>query len=260
MNLFLIWITAFIRRKDYTPFRWMFVSAVFALLSVVHKIIVLREQRSDHEVLYCVVCMMLLTIFAYKNKGFSKRKKIKTFFEDAIILFFSAIFTAGGLLFVRGHINSEKEISAIKAFLLMITSVLILYALFFMMRNIIRNEAKKCETIIRATLIQGEVCININVLYDTGNSLLSPYTKEPVNIISKEIAMHTKIADIQKPLLIPYKTIGGNGLIETFRFEKIIFQNGEVMTGFLGALSEKIDDNSDVQMILNCHEKKTKKR
>ena len=37
-----------------------------------------------------------------------------------------------------------------------------------------------------ATLIHGSVKKNINVLYDTGNNLFSPYTNEPVNIISKE--------------------------------------------------------------------------
>lgn len=265
MNLFLIWTTAFVRRKDFTPFRWFLVSTVFAIFSVIHKIHVLKAHNSGGEnivckAVYCIVCIFFMTAFAYKYKNCSKNRIVGIFLEDVITLFFCAIVTAGGLLFVRSHLNTDKKPDTVKAFILMIVSIAILYVLFFMMRNIIRNEAKKCETIVRATLIQGEVKININVLYDTGNSLFSPYTNEPVNIISKETAMHTGIADVQKPLLIPYKTISGSGLLETFRFEKLVFENGEVMVNFLGALSEKTDGNSDVSMILNCHNKKTKKR
>lgn len=259
MNLFLIWITAFIRRKEYTLFRWIFASVVVALLSLIYKWRALLGEKNIPAFIYCFFCVALLTGISFTYKGYKKKMIIEIFIKDMLILLFCAILTAGGILLVRQHIGITDDISTLKAFVLMLLSFVILYVLFFMMRNIIRNEAKKCKTIIRATLVQGNVHMNINVLYDTGNNLISPYTNEPVNIISEEIAVHTGIRNIQKPLLIPYKSIGGDGLLETFRFEKIVFQDGEVMENFLGALSEKIDNSSDVQMILNCSGKKTKK-
>ena len=155
--------------------------------------------------------------------------------------------------------EKAKSADVKKAFIFNIISFAILYALFFVMRNIIKNEAEKCETIMCATLIHGSVKKNINVLYDTGNNLFSPYTNEPVNIISKETVVQMGVRDKQKPILIPYNSIGGSGLLETYRFEKLVFMDGSIMMNFLGAVSERIDKTGDVQMILNCSNKKIKR-
>lgn len=45
MNQFLVWLVAFIRRKEYTPFRWAVACAVVALISVIHKINVLDAEK-----------------------------------------------------------------------------------------------------------------------------------------------------------------------------------------------------------------------
>ena len=47
--------------------------------------------------------------------------------------------------------------------------------------------------------------------------------------------------------------------LETYRFEKLIFMDGSIMMNFLGAVSERIDKTGDVQMILNCSNKKIKR-
>ena len=156
-------------------------------------------------------------------------------------------------------VDTGEKASILTAFGLSIVSFAILYVLFAVLRNMIKSEAKKCEVTLKATLFQGNKHVIINVLYDTGNNLSSPYTNEPVNIISEKTAMQIGIRKVQKPLLIPYNSIGGSGMLETFRFEKAVFQNGEVMLNFLGALSKEIDDNDAIQMILNCSSKKQKK-
>lgn len=259
MNLFLVWITAFIRRKEYTPLRWLIASAVVAFLSLIYKIRLLTGNGSGHSVLYIILSITLLTTISYTYKGHTVRTILRTFVKDVLLLLFCTILTAGGLLLLRGNIENGKSVSVMAAFFLMVVSFVILCVLFVVMRNIIKSEAEKCETILKATLIQGDTHIMINVLYDTGNNLSSPYTNEPVNIISEKTAVQTGIRDVQKPLLIPYNSIGGSGMLETFRFEKLIFQNGEVMLNFLGALSKEIDDNDDIQMILNCSSKKIEK-
>ncbi len=256
MNLFLVWITAFIRRKEYTPFRWVAASAVVSFFSMIYKICQLKGRGIIPGYLHAILSIMLLTAIAYTYKEYMWKNRLRTFIKDVILLLFCTILTAGGLLLVKRCIENGRNVSVITAFFLMIVSFVILYVLFMVMRNIIKSEAEKCETILKATLIQGDTHTAINVLYDTGNKLSSPYTNEPVNIISEKTAVQTGIRDIQKPLLIPYSSIGGNGMLETFRFEKVIFQNGKVMMNFLGALSSEIDDNSDIQMILNCSDKK----
>lgn len=256
MNLFLVWITAFIRRKEYTPFRWIAASAIVAFLSLIYKIQLIAENENYSEGFHTILSVVLLLVISYTYKGCTVRNILKTFIKDVILLLFCAILTAGGLLLVKGHIEDGKNVSVIAAFFLMIISITMLCVIFAVMRNIIKSETEKCKTILEATLIQGDIQMSINVLYDTGNNLSSPYTNEPVNIISEKTAIQTGIRDVQKPLLIPYSSIGGSGMLKAYRFEKIIFRNGEVMINFLGALSDEIGDDSDFQMILNCSSKK----
>ena len=259
MNQFLVWLVAFIRRKEYTPFRWAVACAVVALISVIHKINVLEQRSVVPDGAYCVFCVLMLIGLSYKYKSNKKRSVLTEILTDMVILMFGVSITAGCLLFMQEHMGDMKSADVKKAFIFNIISFAILYALFFVMRNIIKNEAEKCETIMCATLIHCSVKKNINVLYDTGNNLFSPYTNEPVNIISKETVVQMGVRDKQKPILIPYNSIGGSGLLETYRFEKLIFMDGSIMMNFLGAVSERIDKTGDVQMILNCSNKKIKR-
>lgn len=259
MNQFLVWLVAFIRRKEYTPFRWAVACAVVALVSVIHKINVLEQRSVVPDGVYCVFCVLMLIGLSYKYKSNKKRSVLTEILTDMVILMFGVSITAGCILFMQEHMGDMKSADVKKAFIFNIISFAILYALFFVMRNIIKNEAEKCETIMCATLIYGSVKKNINVLYDTGNNLFSPYTNEPVNIISKETVVQMGVRDKQKPILIPYNSIGGSGLLETYRFEKLVFMDGSIMMNFLGAVSERIDKTGDVQMILNCSNKKIKR-
>lgn len=74
-----------------------------------------------------------------------------------VILMFGVSITAGCILFMQEHMGDMKSADVKKAFIFNIISFAILYALFFVMRNIIKNEAEKCETIMCATLIHGSV-------------------------------------------------------------------------------------------------------
>ena len=60
MNQFLVWLVAFIRRKEYTPFRWAVACAVVALISVIHKINVLEQRSVVPDGAYCVFCVLML--------------------------------------------------------------------------------------------------------------------------------------------------------------------------------------------------------
>lgn len=232
MNQFLVWLVAFIRRKEYTPFRWAVACAVVALISVIHKINVLEQRSVVPDGAYCVFCVLMLIGLSYKYKSNKKRSVLTEILTDMVILMFGVSITAGCILFMQEHMGDMKSADVKKAFIFNIISFAILYALFFVMRNIIKNEAEKCETIMCATLIHGSVKKNINVLYDTGNNLFSPYTNEPVNIISKETVVQMGVRDKQKPILIPYNSIGGSGLLETYRFEKLVFMDGSIMMNF----------------------------
>lgn len=157
MNQFLVWLVAFIRRKEYTPFRWAVACAVVALVSVIHKINVLEQRSVVPDGVYCVFCVLMLIGLSYKYKSNKKRSVLTEILTDMVILMFGVSITAGCILFMQEHMGDMKSADVKKAFIFNIISFAILYALFFVMRNIIKNEAEKCETIMCATLIHGSV-------------------------------------------------------------------------------------------------------
>ena len=58
---------------------------------------------------------------------------------------------------------------------------------------------------------------------------------EPVFIISKELSESLELKKNLKPLLIPYNSIGGRGLLEAYRLELVQFQDGEYQKEFPGS-------------------------
>lgn len=55
----------------------------------------------------------------------------------------------------------------------------------------------------------------------------------------------------QNPILIPYHSIGGEGLLKAYRLDLLCLQNGETKESFLAAVSENISVDVTVQFILN---------
>lgn len=91
----------------------------------------------------------------------------------------------------------------------------------------------------------------VEALYDTGNQLVSPYTGEGVVIISKSLSETVGLPCGQNPILIPYHSIGGSGLLKAYRLECIQMQGGICKRELLAAVSEELDYRQRIQMILN---------
>jgi len=107
------------------------------------------------------------------------------------------------------------------------------------------------RSVVSAVLVHNGRKKNIKALYDTGNHLVSPYTGEPVAVISKELSEWAGLPGKIPPLLVPYHSIGGDGLLETYRLDALFIQDGRVVKNFLAAASNNICTDRDIQMILN---------
>ena len=92
--------------------------------------------------------------------------------------------------------------------------------------------------------------ISIRILYDSGNQLVSPYSGERVAVISEALAEQLEITQEQRPLYVPYHSIGGSGVLPTYRIERLEWQDRESMEGVLVAVSEQLEQR-EIQMILN---------
>ncbi len=149
-------------------------------------------------------------------------------------------------IFSRGGESSQKF-----SLLFLLVSVFLLYILFRFLRTSIAKQELRRESMANVTLIHNGRELVVKALFDTGNHLISPYTGEPVFIISKELSESLELKKNLKPLLIPYNSIGGRGLLEAYRLELVQFQDGSTRKNFLAAVSDNICTDKEIQMILN---------
>ena len=86
-----------------------------------------------------------------------------------------------------------------------------------------------------------------NAFLDTGNKLKDPYKKRPIILIHSD-----KIkSSYEDSILVPYKTVSGNGILKCIIVDKIVIDNNHVITNPLIGLSNEKFNIESVNMILN---------
>ncbi len=69
-------------------------------------------------------------------------------------------------------------------------------------------------------------------------------------IMAQSLALKLKIAEQKRPLMIPYHSIGGDGVLPAYRIPLLILQDGSVIRNFLAAVSPQLSEDSAVQLIM----------
>lgn len=238
MNLFLLYVTAYMRQKQFRGIRWIVISAVFAIISFI--ITYISNYRLGKIYLPISLAEIILIVWlAYEHESLS------IFFKDFAAFIASAVFTAGALLMFTGIMNTDFSM------IFLLLSILMLFILFRFIRFSILKQNLNQKSMMRATVIHHGRKQQIKVLYDTGNHLVSPYSGEPVVIISRGLSESLDVEHGANPLLIPYHSIGGDGLLKAYRLEFLLLSDGSVRKNFLAAVSEDICTEKEIQMILN---------
>ena len=68
-------------------------------------------------------------------------------------------------------------------------------------------------------------------------------------VISKSLAQELELEKVP-PLMIPYTSVGGSGLLHAYRIDGMVLESGQRRNHFLAAVSDKIH-GEEIQMILN---------
>lgn len=91
--------------------------------------------------------------------------------------------------------------------------------------------------------------ISVRAYLDTGNNLCDPYLKRPVIILNKRKIIY----DINefKMVLVPYKTISGNDILECIIASKVEIKGIGSKNNVLIGLSDNNINIDDVDLILN---------
>lgn len=256
MNLFLILITAMLRQKRCRWCRFLFAAALQAVLSLAF--LYIFWGREMLQILGALLQMVGITVGAFGYQGF------REFLWDSLHFAFVTFFTGGvagalwqlwermlpggafpaSFLGVGGAHGQPR--ASIK---LILGAVCLLLCLFVKLRGELVKQGQRRRNCRRATLFHGGKAWQIQVLYDTGNQLVSPYSGEPVAVIAESLARELGL-EKAPPLMIPYTSVGGSGLLHAYRIDGMVLEGGQRQNHFLAAVSDKLQ-GEEIQMILN---------
>lgn len=243
MNLFLILTTAMIRQKRCRFLRFLFLSGVNAAISVIFTYFLWGNAVLQ-------LCTAILQIGAFVFLSF-ERESFLSWLGNSVCFLFLTFFTGGIIEVVQGILTRCSVISETSSIGWILGAVILLFILFFLFRWELISQEQERKNIRTVKVIHHGKEVTIRALYDTGNQLVSPYTGESVVIVSKELSEAIGLSYGQNPVLIPYHSIGGSGLLAAYRLECIQMREGGCKKGILAAVSEELDNRRKIQMILN---------
>lgn len=118
------------------------------------------------------------------------------------------------------------------------------FLVLFVMERYLRHGEKRVNTMDGIIGLEDGRRYPLRLLLDTGNCLVSPYSGERVMIMAQSLALKLKLAEQKRPLMIPYHSIGGDGVLPAYRIPLLILQDGSVIRNFLAAVSPQLSEDS----------------
>ena len=245
MNLFLIMATALIRQKKCRFMRYVLWSALCAAGTVL--VTYIWWEYVLWQLFAAIIQIGLFLRGAYGKEGWS------VWAGDYICFLFLTFFTGGVIYAMRGILLRSFSWCLVHCHSIfwIIGAVAVLMVLFYFLRWELILQGQECKSIKTVTVKHRGIQVSVKALYDTGNQLVSPYTGEGVVIISEKLAQKLMLKSMQHPILIPYSSIGGNGLLEAYRLDCIQISDSICKKKVLAAVSGNLSDHQRIQMILN---------
>lgn len=250
MNFFLVSIAGILRQHPIKPGRWGIVSLMMSMLStgvyVISCIWGMQFMMAD------LLLLPLLVFIAYQEKTWSAWKQDLIFFLLLTMLIGGCLMAMlagiGQWLPWIGKRSGETLVVSIWGILVGVAG---LSLVFLLLGRILIQQMQYQKTTGGARLIHCGKEYHIRVLFDSGNQLISPYTGEKVAVISAELAKRLELEGKQLPLWIPYHSIGGEGIMPAYRLDYLEMFGQENLDHFLAAVSDRLGEESEIQMIVN---------
>ena len=255
MNLFLLGMTAIIRRKYLRKWRLIGVSLLESgqmTAVIVWWLQQLKEHNGKNEILFWQNGMpagliMLEILFAFEMLQFCFwEKQFRELLKDLLYFLQVSVLTGGALLLCREWMGKEHTTGIWTLF----AGTAGIWLVFYIMERYLRQGDKRVNTMDGVIIMGNGRRYPLRVMLDTGNCLVSPYSGERVMIIGETLAQQLEITKTRPPLLIPFQSIGGDGMLTAYRIPRLSLQDGSEVRNFLAAVSPKLSEDSAVQLIM----------
>ena len=255
MNLFLLGMTAIMRRKYLRKWRLIGVSLLESgqmTAVLVWWLQQLKEHNGKNEILFWQNGMpagliMLELLFAFEMLQFCFwEKQFRELLKDLLYFLQVSVLTGGALLLCREWMGKEHTTGIWTLF----AGTAGIWLVFYIMERYLRQGDKRVNTMDGVIIMGNGRRYPLRVMLDTGNCLVSPYSGERVMIIGETLAQQLEITKTRPPLLIPFQSIGGDGMLTAYRIPRLSLQDGSEVRNFLAAVSPKLSEDSAVQLIM----------
>lgn len=174
----------------------------------------------------------------------------KSFWKAFGLLYVAAFLMGGVLQALRPWLRTGSIFFAVA-----VAAYYLLCGIWQCLFRLGKRQAQICEVVLHI----GEGNCRVHALVDTGNGLTDPVSGEPVSVIDpacvKQILSEEKGSTGIR--YIPYRTVGGEGVMPVFRAEQMevcLQEGGEkfrMQRPVIGICEGKISEQEDYQMILN---------
>lgn len=186
--------------------------------------------------------IMILTTFSYKS--------FKYFINNLIYLYLCSVVLGGTLYLIKDEVSLKNKglvfINSNLKLNLLIVIVLIPIILYFYIKQI-KNMKNNYSNNYSVELFYKDKVLLFNAFLDTGNKLKDQYKKRPIILVNTDKLNFS----YENCILVPYTTVGGEGVIKCIKVDKIIIDKSIIIDNPLVGLVKEKFNMEGIDMILN---------
>ncbi len=260
VNYLLLILTSYISEAELNRLRAVMTSLSAGIFSL---IILIPETNDFLMTVIRIVFLILIVLFAFNFKS-------KKLFLKILFIFLAVNFSFAGIIFALWLFVSGDNIyfyNGIVYFDIDLTFLILTTVICYLFLKVFSylNSRKSCRDLIYdIELYINNEKIRTKAFYDSGNSLIDPFTGEGVTIVSFDIIRKAlKINDIEDLLncnyclkvhLIPCESVNNVSLIPVFRCERLCILKDKNKNEFFNVLvgvSKNLIRNGEFGALLN---------
>lgn len=221
ITFFLLQLTAKLSKNEDKLWRIILGS----LLGGVYSLVILADDLQFFlSIIGKLAAGALIVLVSFKLRGF------KNYIKEVFIFFFANLMFVGIMIGTwmifkpKGVVINNSTVYFNISAKLLLFSALFAYLLSIIIIRIYNNKIAKKE-LYQAVISKNNKEYKFFAFADSGNNLKEPFSNYPVIIADKKL-----FDDIETERLIPYSTIGGEGVLNAFKPDKTVIITGRGQT------------------------------